>query len=235
MCNRNQEYQSYQTSQNCIWIDEAWLAAEDIYQSILDHPFIKELSAGTLPREKYIHYLSQDSLYLREYFRVLAHIASRLEDSSHAESFLRFALDGILVERSMHSLFLDHEGGSERVSEKSPACELYTSFLKSHALEPVETEAAAVLPCFVVYLKVGLHILATAKNLDGNPYREWILTYADEAFRKSTERAVEICNELAQNASPTLRRRMSGAFREATRLEWLFWDSAWRLEKSFGV
>ena len=90
-----------------LWSDGAWNYAEDIYEAIIRHHFIKELSEGTLPREKYIHYLSQDRIYLGEYFRVLAHIASRINSSEFAADFLRFSTDGIAVEKSLHSFYLD--------------------------------------------------------------------------------------------------------------------------------
>jgi thiaminase/transcriptional activator TenA len=37
-------------------------------------------------------------------------------------------------------------------------------------------------------------------------------------------------DEAADGASPSLRARMHAAFGKATQLEWVFWDSAYRLE-----
>ena len=205
------------------------MEVQDIYEAILQSPFIKGLASGTLPREKYLHYLSQDRLYLEEYFRVLAHVASRIHPDEYAEDFLRFAMDGIAVERSLHSFYL-----GESIPDNlrmSPACALYTSKLKSMAYEPVEVEAAALLPCFVVYYRVGLHIYSSASGIKVNPYKEWIETYADEYFEKSTARAVEICNHLAEKASKEVREKMTEIFIFCTRMEYLFWESAWKLEK----
>lgn len=215
---------------NPLWSEIAWKESEKIYNEIISHPFIKELAEGTLPRDKYLGYLRQDRLYLREYAKVLAHIASRIEKADYSESFLRFALDSIVVEREMHSFFLGKEKEREG-NEMTSACALYTSTLKSQTYSPVEVEAAAILPCFLVYLKVGLHILSIVKDLDSNPYKEWIKTYADTAFEQSTRRAMEICDALAGKASEEIRGKMTQIFKECTRLEWLFWDSAWRLEK----
>lgn len=212
-----------------LWSETAWKESEKIYNEIISHPFIKELAEGSLSLDKYLGYLCQDRLYLREYARVLANIASRLDKADQSESFLRFALDSILVEREMHSFFLGKEQNNDG-NKMTAACALYTSTLKSQTYSPVEVEAAAILPCFVVYLKVGLHILSIVQDLDSNPYKEWIKTYADNTFAESTRRAVEICDALAANASENIRERMTEIFKECTRLEWLFWDSAWRLE-----
>lgn len=218
------------TENESSWLDQAWKESESIYEEIINHPFIKELAAGTLPLEKYLFYLTQDRLYLHQYSRVLAHIASRLDNSEYSESFMRFALDSIMVENSMHSFFLGVESKSDNV-EMSDACAFYTSTLKSQAFEPVEVEAAAILPCFVVYLRVGFHILSIVDDLENNPYKEWIKTYADKSFEDSTKRAIEICNGLASEASDTVRKEMTRIFKQCTRLEWLFWDSAWHIVK----
>ena len=211
------------------WSEEAWEAAADVYHRTLTLPFVESLSDGSLPKEKFMFYLRQDSLYLRQYFRVLAHIASRLDNVDFAEDFIRFAADGVAVEKALHQMYLCGERPS--ADDMSPACALYTSTLLSQTLERVEVEAAAVLPCFWVYQKVGEHIFSSGGSSDANPYKAWIDTYADDAFAASTQRAIEICDSLAEKSSPSVREKMTQIFRKCTRLEWMFWDSAWNLEK----
>ena len=95
------------------WSEEAWKASEDIYEKILQHPFVKGLADGTLPAEKFRFYIEQDALYLRQYFRVLSHIASRLDDISEAETFIKFASDGVAVEKALHGSFLKDDRQDE--------------------------------------------------------------------------------------------------------------------------
>lgn len=209
------------------WSDKAWEAALPVYRKILEHPFVGKLSAGTLSPERFRFYIRQDALYLDGYARRLAHIASRLARKEHTEAFLRFALDGVEVERALHEQFLGGEHPSP--DEISPACLLYTSLLGSQAMAPVEVEAAAVLPCFVVYQRVGEHIHARQHGAD-NPYRRWIETYADPSFAEAAALATHICDELADAAGEETRQRMTELFVRCTRMEWLFWESAWRLE-----
>lgn len=214
------------------WSNEAWEAALPVYTKILEHPFVGALADGTLPAERFRHYIRQDALYLDGYARRLAHIAARLTRREHTEAFLRFALDGIEVERTLHARFLGGEHPSPE--ETSPTCLIYTSLLDAQALAPVEVEAAAVLPCFVVYQRVGESILARLKDHTGgnavdNPYRAWIETYADPSFAASAELATQICDELAAAAGEETRRRMTDIFVHCTRMEWMFWDSAWNL------
>lgn len=209
------------------WSDSAWEAARPVYEKILEHPFVRALADGTLSAERFRFYLRQDALYLDGYARRLAHIAARLGRKEHTEAFLRFAADGIAVERALHEQFL---GGEHPAPEEiSPACLLYTSVLESQATAPVEVEAAAVLPCFVVYQRVGEAIHAQQQGTE-NPYRQWIETYADPAFAASTAEATAICDALADAAGDATRRRMTDIFVRCTRMEWLFWESAWQLE-----
>lgn len=208
------------------WSQEAWQAALPYYKAIVELPFIKELAAGTLDRERFIFYLRQDALYIYNYCRVLSHIASRLTRQDELASFLGFAGDGVAVEQAMHTIYLSNVGPAEAMT---PSCMLYCSLQSAQATAPVEVEAASILPCFWVYLEVGRHIASIAAP--GNPYQAWIDTYSDPAFDISNNRAIEICDRLADDASPAVRQAMTDMFVLCTRMEWLFWHSAYQLEK----
>lgn len=209
------------------WSEEAWEAALPIYNKILEHPFICQLTDGTLGREVFNRYLRQDALYIENYSRVLADIAARLPEMSQVASFIDFAKDGVDVEREMHQSYL--EGCDMSGVEKSPACLLYCSLLSAQMNSPVEITAAAILPCFRVYHEVGCYIKRHAAQ--GNPYQKWIDTYDNPYFDASNSRAIEICDELAAKASPEIRRQMTALYVMATRLEWMFWDSAYYNEQ----
>lgn len=206
------------------WSEGAWQAASGIYDAITRLPFLQELAQGTLPHEKFMQYINQDNLYIDVYARVLAHIASRLPLMEDTETFLGFAGDGVAVEKGLHAGFNPNPD-----LPKSMACEFYTAYLKAQMTEELAVEAAAVLPCFWVYQKVGEHILSIAK-LDGNPYRAWIETYGDPAFDISTKKAIDVCDRLAIEATEATRQKMTKAFVDCTRLEWMFWDSAYKFE-----
>lgn len=210
------------------WSEEAWAAAAPLYERILELPFVRGLADGTLSEARFRYYLRQDALYLRHYARRLLALAARLPQRRQQRDFIAFASDGIAVEETLHRSFL---GGDEPAEEEmSPTCLLYTSVLDAQMLYETEVAAASLLPCFWVYQRVGDAILRGAR-LDGNPFRRWIETYGDEAFAASTRRAIEVCDELATGASEEVRRRMTAVFVRCTRLEWMFWESAWREER----
>lgn len=210
------------------WSDAAWRAAQPTYEAITHLPFVTELAAGTLPMEKFIFYLQQDAIYIANYCKVLASIASRVDSLELTSAFLDFARDGVFVEKAMHETYLTKAEVTGAV-KPSPSCLLYMSLLSAQTTEPVEVQAASILPCFWVYLKVGMHIAATAAK--ENPFAAWIATYSDPAFEVSNQHAIDICDSLAEKASPEIRRRMTEIFVAATKMEWLFWESTYNLEQ----
>ena len=116
-----------------------------------------------------------------------------------------------------------------RETPLSPACHHYVSYLLATAYaEPYEVLLGALLPCFWIYAEVGRDIHARAAA--ANPYQAWIDTYAGEEFHAAVRAMIAATDEAAAAASSSLRERMHAAFTRATQLEWMFWDSAFRLE-----
>lgn len=208
---------------------ELWSAAADRYESILEHPFIQELQDGSLSEEVFSFYIGQDALYLKEFGKALSLLGARSESSQDLLEFARFAEGGIVVEQQLHKDFIERLG-VDVPPEPSPTCRNYTSFLLSTcALKDRAEGMAAVLPCFWIYREVGKHVHERAS--DANPYQDWIDTYVSEEFDEIVEKALRIANDWGAEASPELRERMKHAFVQGTRFEWMFWDSAYRLEE----
>ncbi len=212
------------------WSEMAWGQSLPIYQSILTMPFIQEQLAGTLAIEKFKFYIAQDSNYLESFGRTLALIGARAHDTAHVLRFIRFAEGAIVVEKALHaSYFVDL--GIKGKAPLSPACHHYTNFLlKEAALSQVEVAMAAVLPCFWIYKKVGDYIYQQ-QSKEKNPYQTWIDTYAGEEFGLRVQEAIAICDAVAATCTPIQQEKMTKAFVTGCKLEWRFWDSAWRLEK----
>lgn len=212
------------------WSEQAWDASEKVFLEIVIHPFIQELMNGTLPREKFLFYLQQDSCYLTEYGKVLAAIASKLDNMQERDAFLYFASDSIKVESLLHDSFLK-SAPKANYKGQSPACMLYTGFLfQQLSSRPIEIALASVLPCFWIYQKVGEYILEH-QSIKDNSYQSWINTYAGEEFTIAVNKAISICNERADVCTIETQQSMTEVFLYATRMEWMFWDSAYKMEQ----
>lgn len=211
------------------WSEQAWIATKPVYDKILELPFIKELMNGRLAKEQFIFYIKQDAIYLAEYGKILTGIASRLNNPRHIAAFVNFAGDSISVEQALHESFIREVKGEN--SEASPTCLLYTSYLhKQLASAPIEVALAAVLPCFWIYKEVGDYILAN-QTKGNNPYQSWIDTYGGEDFERSVSTAISICDEVAAQCTECQQQAMTKAFVICSKLEWMFWDSAYKQEK----
>ncbi len=210
------------------WTEKAWEASKPIYKKILKLPFLQELMNGTLPREKFYFYLNQDAIYLGEYGKVLAGIASRLNNLEQRSAFLKFSTDTISVEQALHAFYLK-DAPPKKYEGPSPGCLLYTGFLSQQLLcQPVEIALASVLPCFWIYQKVGDYIIENQIKGE-NIYQAWIDTYGGEEFATEVKKAIAICDNVADGSA--LQEEMTKAFCYASKMEWMFWDSAYRLEE----
>ncbi|MGB2958073.1 MAG: thiaminase II [Bacteroidota bacterium] len=206
-----------------------WETIAPIYGAITDHPYNQELAAGALPPEKFKFYIKQDALYLVEFARALAIVASRAETPQQINDFLEFAREGIVVERALHEEYFKRFDVTLDTGQ-SPSCFTYTNYLLATASHRSYEEAVgALLPCFWIYREVGLHILG--RSAPGNPYQLWIDTYAGEEFGEAVRRAVDITEDVASRASDFARARMTEAFVVSSRLEWMFWDGAYRMDE----
>jgi thiaminase/transcriptional activator TenA len=219
------------TSSN-LFSRQAWEENAQTYELILTMPFNAELAAGTLSEARFKHYITQDAHYLIGFGRALAVAAAKAPSPDRIVQFAKAAEVAIIVERELHdSFFRQYAITPQSFAETalSPACHHYVSFLLATAYaEPYEVVLGALLPCFWIYAEVGrdIHSRAAADH----PYRAWIDTYAGEEFHAAVRDVVAATDEAAEGASSQLRERMHRAFRRAIQLEWLFWDSAYRLE-----
>jgi hypothetical protein len=62
--------------------NELWHSITSIYNEILVHSFLRDLTDGTLTEERFRFYVLQDAIYLREYARALSLARVRSPDES---------------------------------------------------------------------------------------------------------------------------------------------------------
>jgi len=210
-----------------------WSSIEDVFSAILNHPFINGLTSGDLSVEAFKYYVIQDSLYLRDFSRALSRLASRSRDENLISMFSEHAKTAIEVEKSLHRSFLAEWGLSEeeivRISP-SPVNYAYTShLLRTVAEESYEEAVAAVLPCYWIYLEVGKHL---EKKGSPNPlYKRWIDTYSSATYENIVRMVLTAADKILYRVREELWASVVRSFRISSIYEYLFWDSAYRLEK----
>jgi len=211
------------------WYEEVRAKTEPVFQEIVKHDFVKDLMAGTLSDDVFGFYVNQDTLYLSEYTKVLSIVGIKCYEADETQFYLESATGIIEVEKALHQVFLKKKYLNP---EPTPTCELYTSYMaRIVANYGVEVGLAATLPCFSIYKEVGDYIIANQTNKESNKYQDWIDTYAGEEFATSVAKAIEITNKYASTASPETLALMEEVFIKTSKLEWMFWDSAYKQEK----
>lgn len=222
------------------WSDDAWRHVRPWYDAILRHPFVASLRTGELDRDIFLRYLLDDARYLDGYARALSLVAPRLPETHDVATLARSAAAAVDAERLLHATVLAEHGidvagrpSSSRPldepDEATPTCRLYvSSLIADAATEPVEVAIGALLPCFRVYAEVGASIAAGTDEF--HPYAAWIAMYADPAFAAAVREVEALADRLVKQAGDGIPERMHAAYTRSTRLEWMFWDAAWRGE-----
>jgi len=209
---------------------DAWTRNAGAYEAIRTMPFNAELASGGLSEARFRRYIVQDAHYLIGFGRALALAAAKAPHPDRIVQFARGAETAIVVERALHGGFFRDYGidaDTFAATPLSPPCDHYVSWLMATAWgEPYEIVLGALLPCFWIYAEIGRDIFARAAP--DNPYRAWIDTYAGEEFATAVAEMIAATDEAAEGVAPALRERMHRAFAQATRLEYGFWDGAYR-------
>lgn len=205
------------------WTKEIWEASLPIYNRIISHPFIKELAEGTLATERFVRYIAQDEIYIKNYGEEMFLMADMMPDEQMREMFRELAKGGMEAEGAMHALLIERFGINTAV-EPSDVTAGYMAHTRRHINSGSLAHAmAAMLPCMWIYNEVGLYIYAH-RNPNPNPYAEWVATYASEDFTECTRLILELCDLIAEEATPEVREEMREAYLTAAEYEWAFWN-----------
>ena len=174
------------------------------------HPFVNGIGAGTLPLDRFRHFITQDYVYLIDFARCLALAAAKAPDLPTMAWFAR-SVDYILnTEMELHRSYCAQFGITAAeldATRPAPTCYSYTSYLLRVAHQGSFGElVAALLPCIWGYWQVGER-LADAGAPDHPGYAEWIAMYAGPEQQAVAEECRAICDRVAATAGPGGNRR----------------------------
>lgn len=205
--------------------DRMWSAAGPVYEQILAHPFLTELTDGSLSRDRFSHYVIQDVKYISEFVRLMAATGANAPDRTDVAMLTRRAGE-VAAEHELHQSLCDDLGISDAEIDQTPmapTCRGYLDFLYARLHTAPFLEAfGAILACPWVYWEVGKHLLD-----QGSPdplYQRWIERYGGETAAMNVPPLLELAERAAADASPAVRQRAIDNFLTGCRYEWMFWD-----------
>lgn len=193
------------------------------------HPFVRRLSAGSLPLPAFRHYLVQDYLFLIHFARAKA-LAVVKGESLAAMRGKAAAVLAILDETKLHLTYCADWGLSEADVVATPETVetvSYTRWVLDRGLHgDILDLEVALAPCTVGYGEVALRILADpARMVAGNPYQSWIEMYASDDYQALARAAADRLDSLGDSHGGEARfATLARDFGEAARLEQRFWQ-----------
>ena len=211
---------------------ELWEQITPTFEAILAHPFLTGILDATLEPDRFVRFIEQDAMYLRAYARALSFTAGHAERPADTALFTTSASRAIAIEQGMHAELLQGFGVDPRrptLSALPPSPALYVNaILRQTCAGPFSQAVASVLACFWIYAEAG-KVLIEQGSSDPR-YQRWIDTYGDPEFAATVDGVLEIVDRLGTEVGALERERMTAIFREGCRMEWMFWDAAWRRE-----
>jgi len=206
--------------------------ADKQFRDFLKRPFITELGQGKLSLAKFRYYIIQDNLFLED-----ATQARRLM-AAKAPRRLRANLDRLLKSMNRFELFSRRQAVSKRLgitastmrqAHRSPTTITYTSFLiRTAAIATVGESLAAMMACPWTYSELG-EKYANSPAMKHPIFGPWLTIYQTPAMNSWLEELKNIIDKIP--AEQRIKRRMIHNFVTACKLECMFWDMAYRMEK----
>jgi thiaminase/transcriptional activator TenA len=209
--------------------DRLKAAAADDWAAYVDHDFVRQLGAGTLPEPAFRTYLVQDYLFLIQFARAYA-LATYKSRSLADMRVAQAGVAAILSEMDLHIRLCKRWGLSPAEVEAAPelqATVAYTRFvLDCGAAGDLLDLHVALAPCVIGYAEIGRRLAPEgAEALGDHPYREWIGEYAGAAYQDIAAEARRHLDDLAARAMTERRfAELAGLFATASRLEADFWQ-----------
>lgn len=209
--------------------------ARPILEAQLKHPFVKGVGQGNLEEEKFKYWVKQDYLFLIEYARLLALAVARAPTLPLMSKFSHLLYETLYTEMALHRSYASEWGISKEEllqEKKSPTTEAYTSFLlKTAALGDFAELMASLIPCMWSFSEIGQALLRAGKP-EHRLYAKFIDIYGSEEFKELANWSLEVLAEITRGFPEEELKIVEETFLTSVRYEYLFWDMAYRMEKT---
>lgn len=200
-----------------------------VWENYVDHPFVRGVGSGNLPKSAFRRFLTQDYLFLKHFSR--AYGLSVAKSTTVADIRACAAgLQGILDELPLHVGYCAGWGISEEemeAEEEAAETMTYTRFVMDTGMHGDLLDLlTALMPCVAGYAEVGARLLAMPEaSSTANPYATWIANYDSPEYKASVQLALEKFDSVGQRyGAETRLPQLQKIFDTATRLESDFWQ-----------
>src|SRR5690625_300566 len=213
-----------------LFTDRLWEKAEPIWNSYIEHPFVKGLGEGWLEKEKFKHWMKQDYVYLIEYSRLFALGSAKAQDLNTMTRFAKLLHGTLDMEMDLHRQYASQFGISHEELEETDAAATttaYTSYMLNVSQRGgVENVVSSVLACAWSYNFIGEKLAAWPGALTHEFYGQWVKMYSSEEFTELAEDCKNLMNELAKGKPERELAELEEIIVKTSQFEYMFWDMA---------
>ncbi|GAA4707126.1 thiaminase II [Brevibacillus fulvus] len=214
--------------------ERLYQAVQPIWEQTHRHPFVTGLGDGSLSPHTFSFYMKQDYLFLLEYAKLFAIASTKAVDLETSARFAKLQEATLNEEMALHRAYAERFGISAAElegSQPSFVMHAYTSYMLKVAYQGTLAElVSAVLPCMWSYWEIGKR-LAKADGALAHPlYGEWVRTYSSDEFGELAQWLIDLLDRLAADSSEADRARLEQHFLTTSKMEYLFWEMAYREE-----
>ena len=197
-----------------------WQANQDLATASLESDFVRGISDGSLPREKFAYYVGQDAFFLEAFARAYSICAAKAPSWESFQTFHTLAA-GVLEELNLHKAYATAWGVDITQVAPGTATRQYTDFLLATAWsQPVGMAAIAMSPCMRLYAYIGQSL--AQPSIPNHAYTDWIKTYSSEDFEPLAQQLEKIVDELGSDTEES-----RSTYRYAMQCERDFFRAAW--------
>src|SRR5699024_2724487 len=215
---------------NLLFTDRLWKRVEPIWNSYLEHPFVKGLGEGWLEEDKFKHWLKQDYVYLVEYSRLFALGSAKANDLKTMTSFAKLLHGTLEMEMSLHREYASQFGISHddlEATEAGATTTAYTSYMLNVSLGGgVKNVVGSVLACGWSYNFIGRTLATWRGSLEQDMYGRWVKKYSSHDFTEIAEGCKNLINELTQDKPERDLASLEEIVVKTSYFEYMFWSMA---------
>ena len=205
------------------------------WEGSFKHPFIVQLQDGSLPIENFRYYLIQDSYYLIHFSELYRKVAEKTSVSELRTLMMNNAANlakGELAIRANFFKDLDITEEEINLTQISPTTYHYVSHMyRQLVAHNAAIAAASLLPCSLLYFDIGRRLRLLNVTSPVPIYQKWIETYGGDEASEALEKECALLNRLYAESKKDDQEMMISAFVISAKLEFNFWEMAYKLEK----
>ncbi len=202
-----------------------------IWEECIKTSFVDELTSGIINTKRFIKYLIEDTLYLKEYARCFAYAMTKsetLEEMRVFYSVLSFVNDS---ETSNRQKYLLNNGYKDEDIEKMiPSVENqdYINHMLKYAKNGNNKEILmAILPCMLSYYYIFSKVLINKPNMLETKYGDLLKDYVSNDYKESCLFWIDYTNKLCQNITSEEKEHLINIFRKSSEHELAFWNMSY--------